>query len=152
MVLAWRRELGGEGTNDMVAQPLVSRDTVGAGFLERFVAVIIDGLLLLVPNVIVIIVLGSGIASDLVNLAIGIAYALYFWTTSGATVGKQVMGLKVVFADGGELIGPATAILRYIGYFISGIPLFLGYLWVIWDPKHEAWHDKIAGTRVIKVK
>jgi hypothetical protein len=59
-------------------QPLVSRDTLSAGFLERFVAVIIDGLRLLVPNLIVVIVLGSGLASNLVNLVIGIAYALYF--------------------------------------------------------------------------
>jgi uncharacterized RDD family membrane protein YckC len=151
-VLAWWRQYFGGEASDMFSQPLVSRDTVGAGFVERFVAVIIDGLVLLVPNIIVLLVLGSGIAASLVNLAVGIAYTLYFWTTNGATPGKQVMGLKVVFADGGELIGPATGIVSYIGYIISGIPLFLGYLWAIWDPKHEAWHDKIAGTKVIKVR
>jgi uncharacterized RDD family membrane protein YckC len=136
----------------MVTESMVSRDTVGAGFLERLLAVIIDALVLLVPNVIVVIVLGDGVAANLVSLAIGVAYALYFWTTSGATVGKQVMGLKVVMADGGGLVSAGTGILRYIGYIISGIPLFLGYLWVIWDPKHEAWHDKIASTKVIKVR
>jgi uncharacterized RDD family membrane protein YckC len=136
----------------MVTESVVSRDTVGAGFLERLLAVIIDALVLLVPNIIVVVVLGDGIAANLVSLAIGVAYTLYFWTTSGATVGKQVMGLKVVMADGGGLVSAGTGILRYIGYIISGIPLFLGYLWAIWDPKHEAWHDKIAGTKVIKVR
>jgi uncharacterized RDD family membrane protein YckC len=136
----------------MVTESMVSRDTVGAGFLERLLAVIIDALVLLIPNIIVVVVLGDGIAANLVSLAIGISYTLYFWTTTGATVGKQVMGLKVVMADGGGLVSAGTGILRYIGYIISGIPLFLGYLWAIWDPKHEAWHDKIAGTKVIKVR
>jgi len=62
------------------------------------------------------------------------------------------MGLKVVSADGGGIISPGTAVLRYVGTFISGIALLLGYLWVIWDPKHEAWHDKMAATKVIKFK
>jgi hypothetical protein len=85
----------------MVTESMVSRDTVGAGFLERLLAVIIDALVLLVPNIIVVVVLGDGIAANLVSLAIGVAYTLYIWTTSGATVGKQVMGLRVVMADGG---------------------------------------------------
>jgi uncharacterized RDD family membrane protein YckC len=62
------------------------------------------------------------------------------------------MGLKVVMADGDGLVSAGTGILLYIGYIISGIPLFLSYLWAIWDPKHEAWHDKMAGTKVIKVR
>jgi len=41
--------------------------------------------------------------------------------------------------------------VRWIGTFVSGIALGLGYLWIIWDPKHEAWQDKIATTKVIKV-
>ena len=63
-----------------------------------------------------------------------------------------MMNLKVVKAEGGRLLTPGEAVLRYIGQIISGIAILLGYLWVIWDPKHEAWHDKIAGTKVIKIE
>ena len=63
----------------------------------------------------------------------------------------MAMGLKVVSAENGGLLEPSAALLRYVGYFVSGIPLGLGYLWVLWDPKHDAWHDKIAKTKVIKV-
>jgi hypothetical protein len=49
----------------MVTESIVSRDTVGAGFLERLLAVIIDALVLLVPNIIVVVVLGNGIAANL---------------------------------------------------------------------------------------
>ena len=105
----------------------------------------------LIELLVVIAILGNGPLSNLVNFLIGAGYALYFWTSSGQTPGKSVMKLKVVHADGGNILTPGQAIVRYIGYVISSIPLGLGFLWVIWDPKHEGWHDKIATTKVIKV-
>ena len=41
-------------------------------------------------------------------------------------------------------------VLRYIGDYIAMLPLFLGILWVAWDPRKQGWHDKIAGTVVIR--
>jgi uncharacterized RDD family membrane protein YckC len=61
------------------------------------------------------------------------------------------MKLMVVKADGRAILTPGEAVVRYIGQIISAIPIGLGYFWVLWDPKHEAWHDKIAGTKVIKI-
>ena len=132
-------------------QATVTRETVGAGFGVRFVAVLIDALILLIPNLIFSLVIGD-ILGNLLSFLLGAAYAVYFWSTSGQTPGKQVMKLKVVKADGGAILTPGEAIVRYIGQIISAIPLALGYLWVLWDPKHEAWHDKIAGTKVIKLE
>jgi uncharacterized RDD family membrane protein YckC len=129
---------------------MVSRDTVCAGFVERLIAVIIDGLILLIPNYLLTSQLGA--IGNLLAILLGAAYVIYFWTSSGSTPGKAIMGLKVVSADGGGLLSPSTAVLRYVAQIISAIPIFLGYLWVLWDPKHEAWHDKIAATKVIKVK
>jgi uncharacterized RDD family membrane protein YckC len=135
----------------MQAVAPVSRDTVCAGFVDRLIAAIIDGLILLVPNGIIYVVFDGGPLANLINFIIGAAYAIYFWSSTGQTPGKSVMKLKVVHADGGNILTPGQAIVRYIAQIISAIPLALGYLWVIWDPKHEAWHDKIATTKVIKV-
>jgi uncharacterized RDD family membrane protein YckC len=131
-------------------QQTVTRETVCAGFVDRLVAVIIDALILLIPNVIIYVVIG-GTFGNLLSFLIGLAYAVYFWTSTGQTPGKKMMKLKVVKADGGNILTPGEAVIRYIAQIISGIPLFLGYLWVIWDPKHEAWHDKIASTKVLKL-
>jgi uncharacterized RDD family membrane protein YckC len=132
-------------------QATVTRDTVCAGFGDRFIAVIIDILVLLIPNLIFYVVI-EGVLSNFLSFLLGLGYAVYFWSSTGQTIGKKAMKLKVVKADGGAILQPGEAVLRYIGTIISGIPFALGYLWVIWDPKHEAWHDKIAGTKVIKIE
>lgn len=132
-------------------QQTVTPDTICAGFGERLVAALIDGVILLIPNVIFYQLVG-GLPGNLIAIIIDAAYAIYFWTESGSTPGKSVMGLRVVKADGGDLLDVSGAITRYVGQIISAVALLLGYLWVIWDPKHEAWHDKIAKTKVIKYK
>jgi uncharacterized RDD family membrane protein YckC len=125
--------------------------SIGAGFGERFVAYLVDAIILAVPNVIVSLLLPQAVGW-IVTLAIGIGYFVYFWTTSGSTPGKSLMGLKVVNAETGELIDPGTAVLRYVGYLVSGIALALGFLWIIWDARHQGWHDKMAKTLVVKTK
>ncbi|HUE75473.1 MAG TPA: RDD family protein [Chloroflexota bacterium] len=50
----------------------------------------------------------------------------------------------------GSNLDVVGAIIRYIGAIVAAIPFGLGYLWVIWDPNKQGWHDKIAGTYVIK--
>ena len=134
----------------MATMQQVSADTVCAGFVDRLIAVIIDAVILIIPNFIINLVIGGPIAIIL-QVLLGSAYAIYFWTNSGQTPGKKVMKLKVVKADGGGLLDMGGAVTRVVGTWISGIAIGLGYLWVIWDPKHEAWHDKIAKTKVIKV-
>ena len=131
-------------------QATVTRDTICAGFVDRLIAVIIDTLILLIPNIIFFAAIG-GVAGNVLSFILGAAYAIYFWSSTGQTPGKKVMKLQVVKADGGAILSPGEAVVRYIGTVISAIPIGLGYFWVIWDPKHEAWHDKIAGTKVIKV-
>jgi uncharacterized RDD family membrane protein YckC len=43
-------------------------------------------------------------------------------------------------------------VLRYIGYFLSALPLYLGFLWALWDRRHQGFHDKLAGTTVVRVE
>jgi uncharacterized RDD family membrane protein YckC len=135
----------------MMQQEAVMERGEPAGFGVRLVASFIDGIVLLIPQLIIRLLLGPGLGG-LAGFVIGVAYAVYFWTSSGATPGKMVMNLRVVSAETGGLIDPGTAILRYVGYIVSAIPFALGYLWVIWDPEKQAWHDKIAKTQVIRVK
>ncbi|MDP9237304.1 MAG: RDD family protein [Chloroflexota bacterium] len=135
----------------MIQQEAVIGHGEAAGFGVRFVAYIIDGIILLIPNLILRLVLGP-ILGGLLDVVVSAAYVVYFWTSSGATLGKMAMGLKVVSAETGGLIDPGTALLRYVGYIVSGIALGLGFFWIIWDPAKQGWHDKIAKTLVIRAK
>jgi len=75
-------------------------------------------------------------------------YFVFFWSLTGRTVGKWLMGLKVVRADG----NPPTigrSLIRFIGYGLSAIVFWLGYLWVLIDADRQAWHDHMAKTWVV---
>ena len=83
----------------------------------------------------------------LVPFLIG-TYFVLFWSLTGRTVGKWFMGLKVVGRNG----RPPTigrSLLRLIGYGISALALWMGYLWVIIDDERQGWHDHLAKTYVI---
>ncbi len=127
-----------------------SSETVSADFGTRLVAGLIDAVIVGVPTFILMAILPLMLVWALA-LAGGIAYQVYFWTSTGQTIGKKAMGLKVVNAETGALLDTGGAVMRYVGYMVSAIPLYLGFFWVIWDPQHDGWHDKIAKTKVIKV-
>ncbi len=61
----------------------------------------------------------------------------------------MMMGVKIVKTDGSS-IGIGKAILRYVGYYVSTIIIFIGYLMIAWDSRKQGLHDKIAGTLVIR--
>lgn len=67
-----------------------------------------------------------------------------------ATVGKKLLNMKVTDENFGR-ISPLKALVRYLASWLSGAVLFLGYIWVIFDSKKQAWHDKIAGTYVVNI-
>lgn len=77
-----------------------------------------------------------------------ISYQVFFIAFAGQTPGKALLGLRVVSLDGKRL-GYGKAILRLAGYVVSGLPVYLGFIWIIFDERRQAWHDKIAGTCVI---
>ena len=75
-------------------------------------------------------------------------YFVAFWALTGRTIGKWFMGLKVIGADG----NPPTlgrSVIRFIGYGLSAIVFWLGYLWVLIDSDRQAWHDHMAKTWVV---
>jgi uncharacterized RDD family membrane protein YckC len=81
---------------------------------------------------------------------ITIVYFVGFWTWRGQTPGMILLGLRVARETDGASPGLARSILRYVGYFVSQIPLFLGFIWVAFDSRKQGWHDKIAGTVVVR--
>jgi uncharacterized RDD family membrane protein YckC len=120
-----------------------------ANFGLRLGAYLIDTVIILV--VYFILVLIKPILLVLVIIA-AVAYFVYFeGGPTGQTLGKKVCGIRVIdFATGGP-IGYGRAFLRYIGRIPSSI-FYIGYLWMLWDPESQTWHDKIATTVVVPVE
>ncbi len=79
-----------------------------------------------------------------------VVYFIFFWTTVGQTPGKYILGLRVVSQDGKRL-KLFQAVLRYLGYYLSGLPVGLGFFWILIDDQRRGWHDRLAGTCVIYV-
>lgn len=79
-----------------------------------------------------------------------ILYHVLFIFLVGQTPGKALLGLRVVPLRGGKM-SLWRAILRYSGYYLSGVAFGLGFLWVVVDDRRLAWHDKLARTCVIYV-
>jgi uncharacterized RDD family membrane protein YckC len=78
------------------------------------------------------------------------AYGAVMWKLRGSTVGGIVFDLKVVRLDG-RPVDWETAIVRALGCFLSLAVAGLGCLWIAFDDANQAWHDKIAGTVVVRV-
>lgn len=83
------------------------------------------------------------------TLILNMAYFTYFHGTLGRTPGKRLFGLRVLRPDGLP-ITPGTAFLRWAGYAVSFLPFLLGFVWVAVDRRKQGWHDKIAGTVVVR--
>jgi len=78
------------------------------------------------------------------------AYGAVLWRYKGSTIGGIVFGLKVVRADGRPMDW-VTAAVRALACFLSLIVIGLGFLWIAFDPEKKGWHDKIAGTVVVRL-
>lgn len=85
-----------------------------------------------------------------IALLVALAYFSGLWAWKGTTIGGIVVGLKVVRADGQPLTFPVT-LVRSLAAAFSVFVFFLGFLWIAWDPEKQGWHDKIAGTFVVKL-
>jgi uncharacterized RDD family membrane protein YckC len=159
----------------MNEQSLDTRGKNTAGFFSRMLALIIDlfliALLGLMAGLVILLLmvffnvgqilsfwetvfgldsLGKqflALISPLLSLVV-LIYFVFFWSFVGYTPGKALMGLRIVRQDGRPL-SFWRALVRYFGYWVSALPLFLGFIWIIFDRQHEGWHDKIADTHVI---
>lgn len=83
-----------------------------------------------------------------IAMLIFIGYPILFWMAVGQTPGKRFMGLRIIGIDN-EPIYFKQAVKRFGGYWISALPLFLGYLRVLINDDRQAWHDKFAKTKIV---
>jgi uncharacterized RDD family membrane protein YckC len=77
---------------------------------------------------------------------------LMFWIVKQATPGKMAVSSRIVDAKTGNNPTTSQLVIRYLGYYLSMIPLFLGIIWVAFDRRKQGWHDKLAGTVVVRQK
>ena len=90
------------------------------------------------------------IHADDVFLPVLAAYGAVMWKLKGTTVGGILCRLKVVRADGRAIDWPTSAV-RALSCFLSLVVAGLGFLWIAFDKDRQGWHDKIAGTLVVRV-
>jgi uncharacterized RDD family membrane protein YckC len=89
----------------------------------------------------------SSIASDAVVAALSLLYFAYLeGSPSGQTVGKRMLGIRVMDFETGAPLGFGRAALRQFARGLSACALALGYLWMLWDPERRTWHDKLTDS------
>ena len=136
-----------------------------AGFVSRFLAFAIDVVLVSIVLAAAAWFLGrvgamlrltapgwlDPVKSWLSGTIAFLAAAAYFtvgWAAFGRTFGKAFMGIRVT-TQGGRRLGFGRSALRFLGYLVSALPLYLGFVWILFDGRRFGWHDHIAGTRVV---
>ena len=136
-------------------------DVEYAGFWIRLGAVLIDlmvmGVVLYIPST---VIYGSeywvgdqffyGFWDLMFSYVLPLVGTIWFWLRFSGTPGKMALKLKIVDAGTGNKLTFGQAIGRYFAYMLSAIPFFLGYIWVGFDKRKQGWHDKLAGTVVIR--
>lgn len=71
---------------------------------------------------------------------------------TGWSIGKQVIGIRLIGEQTGQPIGPGLTFVRALCHVLDSLPCYLGYLWPLWDAKRQTFADKIMGTVVIEQK
>jgi uncharacterized RDD family membrane protein YckC len=92
----------------------------------------------------------KGPADFLISWILPALAVMLFWFYRQATPGKMAISARIVDARTGGKPSTGQLIGRYLGYFVSTIPFCLGLIWVAFDPRKQGWHDKLAGTVVVR--
>jgi uncharacterized RDD family membrane protein YckC len=131
------------------------------GFWARVGAALIDTILILIICVPVLTMiygqqywssskLIQGPADFLITWFLPAVAVVLFWVYREATPGKIAISARIVDARTGGHPSTGQFIGRYLAYYVSMIPLMIGILWVAFDPRKQGWHDKLAGTVVVR--
>jgi uncharacterized RDD family membrane protein YckC len=153
-----------EAADREARQPLADRAYASWG--RRFAAYVVDLLIILVPLIVLIAAVVAAdpsedsaawfvvIAAYIGTIVLPFLYFTYFHgETSGQTLGKRLLRIRVVSDETGRSIGFGRAFGRYaiiavFGFFF--IPVVLDYLWPLWDRKNQTLHDKVVGSVVVR--
>lgn len=134
-----------------------------AGFWSRTGAALIDSLLVLIFTMpLLLAVYGmsywedasfiKGPADLLISWVLPAVACILLWIAMSKTPGKMAIGAEIVDSRTGGKPTAGQFIIRYLGYFVAMLPLGLGIIWVGFDPRKQGWHDKMAGTVVVRNK
>lgn len=140
-----------------------NHDIEYAGFWIRVWASIIDTVLIAIITIpILLAIYGTqyfesekiieGPMHFLISWVLPAIAVITFWVYRAATPGKMAISSKIVDAQTGDQPSTGQFVGRYFAYFISLLPLGLGIFWVAFDKKKQGWHDKLAGTVVVRKK
>jgi uncharacterized RDD family membrane protein YckC len=131
------------------------------GFWLRVAATLVDSVLLIAVSLpLAIAWYGPGYLKSmktfegpvdlLISYLLPAVAIVLFWLYRQATPGKMLIRAHIVDAVTGGKPSTGQLIGRYFGYFVSMIPLFIGIVWVAFDPRKQGWHDKLARTVVVR--
>ena len=84
------------------------------------------------------------------SFAVSFGYFPWFWARSGSTPGMRLTHLQVVRDEDGGKVSGGQALLRLVGFWVSGAVFYLGFIWIFIDKRRRGWADLIAGTIVVK--
>jgi uncharacterized RDD family membrane protein YckC len=160
-----------------VLQPYAGQ-TSYAGFWIRLLARLIDGLILGIPFAILFGIFGvfgalfANSASSTIDqnaqgaavalfggvflllylfaLVVTVGYWIYFWGSTGQTLGMRLLRLRIVDANTGGPIGYGRAAIRLLMTIVNSWACYIGWIWVAFDPRKQGWHDKVADSVVIR--
>ncbi|MGL5825474.1 MAG: RDD family protein [Nocardioides sp.] len=132
-----------------------------AAWINRVLATLVDILVVLPAYLIVLVGVGvSNVSEVLGSLIALIGYAavlaIFIWNIfvkqgkSGQTIGKGVLGIKLIGEQTGQPIGAGMCFVRQIAHALDSFPCYIGYLWPLWDEKRQTFADKILSTVVIE--
>jgi uncharacterized RDD family membrane protein YckC len=84
-------------------------------------------------------------------ILVDLAYFTYFHATSaGQSIGNKILGVRVLDADTGRSLPYARAFVRALVSNLSALPCFLGFFWMLWEPRKRTWHDMVANSLVVR--
>ncbi|MFD4875055.1 RDD family protein [Streptomyces sp. NPDC058420] len=125
-----------------------------ANWGQRFLGTLVDGLIFLVPYILIIVSQGKGVLLAIgAVIIIGIAiWQLIQEGKTGQTVGKKALGIRLVRESDGQPLGVGMAFVRRLAHFLDSIACYLGWLWPAWDAKRQTFADKVCGSIVIRTQ
>ena len=130
------------------------------GFWARSAAAVIDTLLLMLITTPILLwtygvsgmmepVLVRGPVDLLVSWVGPMVATFVFWRYRSATPGKMIIGAVIVDARNGGAPSMSQLVIRFVAYFASIVPFFLGFVWIAFDARKQSFHDKLARTVVV---
>ncbi|WP_134682715.1 RDD family protein [Brevibacillus migulae] len=146
-------ELNGELTPEQ--EQIVPTEYRYAGFWIRFVASLLDGIVMMALQFLIYFIAGVDMLEPpaLLNLAltiVSIAYYVIMTVLLGQTLGKMALGIRVVRKDGGPNGWGWILLRETIGKFVSALILMIGYIMAGFDSKKRSLHDRMSRTYVVK--